>query len=86
MAQLVFVSRIILHEINEVLGKVSGFDQFRFGTEKSRETSDSSKEDVLMHIGSEDEGDERVPVQINPPTTPFTYKIDILMREFQVMG
>ena len=85
LAQLVFVFRVILHEINEILGKVSGFDQFRFGTEKSSETSDSSKEGVLMHIGSEDNGDEtddeeRVPVPINPTTAPSTYKMVISIK------
>ena len=53
-APLVSVSCVILHEINEILCKVSGFDRFRFGTEKSSETSNSPKDRVLMHIDSED--------------------------------
>ena len=50
-AQSVFVSRVILHEINEILGKVSRFDQFRFGTEKSSETSNVSKGGRVLMVG-----------------------------------
>ncbi|CAF4740435.1 unnamed protein product, partial [Rotaria sp. Silwood2] len=42
LAQLVFVSKVIIHEINEILAKVSGFDQFHFKTNKNLRLSSSS--------------------------------------------
>ncbi|CAF4342789.1 unnamed protein product, partial [Rotaria magnacalcarata] len=42
LAQLVFVSKVIIHEINEILAKVSGFDQFHFRTNKNLRSSSSS--------------------------------------------
>ena len=96
LAQLVFVSKVIVHEINEILAKVSGFDQFRFGAEKNVAKSTSSKAPI-MHVGSTDEEseldedddeDEDGPEkdQQNVNRTPFTYKIDIFMKGFEVIG
>ena len=95
LAQLVFVSKVIVHEINEILAKVSGFDQFRFGSEKNVSASTSSKAPI-MHVGSTDEeselddddDDEDGPEkdQQNANRTPFTYKIDIFMKGFEVIG
>ncbi|CAF4065238.1 unnamed protein product, partial [Rotaria sp. Silwood2] len=36
LAQLVFVSKVIIHEINEILAKVSGVDQFQFRPTESK--------------------------------------------------
>jgi len=90
LAQLVFVSKVIIHEMNEILAKVSGFDQFRFGATKHPRLSSSSTAPI-MHIGStdiedEDDDDEPEKDQQTTPTTPFTYKIDISMKGFEVIG
>ena len=88
LAQLVFVSKVIINEINEILAKVSGFDQFRFGTNKNLRLSSSSTV-PMMHIGSidtEDDDDEPEKDQQTTPNTPFTYQIDISMQGFEVIG
>ena len=96
LAQLVFVSRVIVHEINEILAKVSGFDQFRFGASKSPRLSTSSTIPI-MRLGStdseeeedEDEDDDDDALgkdQQTSSSTLFTYKIDISMKGFEVMG
>jgi hypothetical protein len=74
LAQLVFVSKVIIHEINEILAKVSGFDQFHFGPTKTMSGVDDEFDD--------DDDDE----QEKPSTTPFTYKIDISIKGFEVIG
>jgi hypothetical protein len=93
LAQLVFVSKVIIHEINEILAKVSGFDQFRFGTNKNVRLSSSSTVPI-MRIGStdtededeDDDDDEPEKDQQTTPTTLFTYKIDMSMRGFEIIG
>jgi hypothetical protein len=93
LAQLVFVSKVIIHEINEILAKVSGFDQFRFGTNKNLRLSSSSTVPI-MRIGSndtdedddDDDDDEPGKDQQTTPTTVFTYQIDISMKGFEVIG
>ena len=88
LAQLVFVSKVIIREINEILAKVSGFDQFRFGTTKNLRLPSSSTV-PMMHIGStdtEDEDDEPEKDQQTTPNTPFTYQIDISMQGFEIIG
>ncbi|CAF4174678.1 unnamed protein product, partial [Adineta steineri] len=95
LAQLVFVSKVIIHEINEILAKVSGFDQFHFGATKHTRLSSSSTVPI-MRIGSidtenenedddEDDDEPEKDQQTTPPTL-FTYKIDISMKGFEVMG
>jgi hypothetical protein len=95
LAQLVFVSKVIIHEINEILAKVSGFDQFRFGMNKNLPLSSVSTAPI-MRLGStdteeegddnDDEGDEPEKDQQTTPTTVFTYQIDISMKGFEVIG
>ena len=93
LAQLVFVSRVIIHEINEILAKVSGFDQFRFGTNKILCLSSSSRLPIVGTHSTEteeedddDDDDEPGKDQQTTPTTLFTYKIDISMKGFEVIG
>ncbi len=91
LAQLVFVSKVIIHEINEILAKVSGFDQFRFRTNKNLRFSSTSTAPI-MRIGStdteddDDDDDEPEKDQQPTPTTLFTYQIDISMKGFEVIG
>ncbi|CAF1494530.1 unnamed protein product [Adineta steineri] len=76
LAQLVFVLKVIIHEINEILAKVSGFDQFHFGTTKDSCLSSSSTVPIIR-IGSTDteneDDDERGKDQPTIPSTLFTY-------------
>ncbi|CAF1173365.1 unnamed protein product [Adineta steineri] len=95
LAQLVFVSKVIIHETNEIIEKVSGFDQFHFGATKHTRLSSSSTVPI-MRIGStdtenenedeDDDDDEPEKDQQTTPPTLFTYKIDISMKGFEVMG
>jgi hypothetical protein len=73
LAQLVFVSRVIIHEINEILAKVSGIDQFHFGPAKSM------MKDKIIDEDTEEEDEKS-------STTPFTYKVDISIKGFEVIG
>ncbi|UJR36630.1 hypothetical protein I4U23_029350 [Adineta vaga] len=88
LAQLVFVSKVIIHEINEILAKVSGFDQFHFGPTKPIGKDRNSKsppidsDDELVDDDDDDDDDE----QDKPTRTPFTYKIDISMKGFEIIG
>ncbi|CAF1291838.1 unnamed protein product, partial [Adineta steineri] len=84
LAQLVFVSKVIIHEINEILAKVSGIDQFHFGPVKSmiKDKTLQSISDNEDGSDDEDEDDE----QEKSSTTPFTYKIDISIKGFEVIG
>jgi hypothetical protein len=75
LAQLVFVSNVIIHEINEILGKVSGFDQFNFKTTKDKNSK------TIINIDDEEDDEED-----KPSTTAFTYKIDISGKGFEVIG
>lgn len=89
LAQLVFVSKVIIHEINEILAKVSGFDQFRFGTTTKNLHLTSASTVPMTHIGStdtEDEDDEPEKDQQTTPNTPFTYQLDISMQGFEIIG
>jgi hypothetical protein len=95
LAQLVFVSKVIIHEINEILAKVSGFDQFHFGTNKNLRLSSASTPAPIMRIGSNDseredddneDDDEPEKDQQPTPTTLFTYQIDISMKGFEIIG
>ncbi|CAF4131665.1 unnamed protein product, partial [Adineta steineri] len=76
LAQLLFVSKIIIHEINEILAKVSEFDRFHFGTTKHTSVSSSSIVPIIR-IGSTDteneDDDERGKDQPTIPSTLFTY-------------
>ncbi|CAF1551159.1 unnamed protein product [Adineta steineri] len=90
LAQLVFVSKATIHEINEILAKVSRFDQFHFGTTKYPRLSSSSSIVPIMRIDSTDteyENDDDEPKKDQQTTSPtlFTYKIDISMKGFVVM-
>jgi hypothetical protein len=91
LAQLVFVSKVIIHEINEILAKVSGFDQFHFRTNKTLPLSSISTVPI-MRIGTidtedeDDDDDEPEKDQQPTPTTLFTYQIDISMKGFEVIG
>ena len=73
LAQLVFVSKVIIDEINEILGKVSGFDQFNFGPAKPTANDET--------LDEESEDDEE-----KSSMSPFTYKIDISIKGFKVIG
>lgn len=73
LAQLVFVSKVIIHEINEILGKVSGLDQFQFGPAKS-----VANDQTLDEESEEDDDKSSI--------APFTYKIDISVKGFKVIG
>jgi len=70
LAQLVFVSQVIIDEINEILAKVSGVDQFEFQPAKSALK--------IEHFNDDDED--------KPPSTLFSYKIGVFMRGFEVIG
>ncbi|CAF0854040.1 unnamed protein product [Adineta steineri] len=72
IAQLVFVSKATIHEINEILAKVSGFDQFHFGA-------------TTKHTQNEND-DEPKKDQQTTPSTLFTYTIHLSMKDFEVMG
>ncbi|CAF3783166.1 unnamed protein product, partial [Adineta steineri] len=89
LAQLVFVSKVIIHEINEILAKVSGFDQFHFGTTKHTRLSLSSKLSIIR-IGStnteNEDDDEPKKDQQTILSTLFTYTKHISMKGFEVMG
>jgi hypothetical protein len=76
LAQLVFVSKVIIHEINEILAKVSGVDQFHFKPTKSMINEKNLDED-----SNNDDDDEE-----KSSTTLFTYKIDISIKGFEVIG
>jgi len=98
LAQLVFVSKVIIHEINEILAKVSGFDKFYFRTNTNHKNprSSSTSTAVIMRLAStdteeeydddDDDEDEREKDQQPTPPTPFTYIIDISMKGFEVIG
>lgn len=73
LAQLVFVSKVIIHEINEILAKVSGFDQSDLGPAKPT-VKDQHPDDE-----SEDDDDKS-------SIAPFIYKIDISIKGFKVIG
>ncbi|CAF1031213.1 unnamed protein product [Adineta ricciae] len=81
LAQLVFVSRVIIHEINEILAKVSGLNQFSFGPTKpiDKELKSKSPIDSEEDLIDDDE-------QEKSTRTPFTYKIDVSMEGFEVIG
>jgi hypothetical protein len=85
LAQLVFVSKVIIHEINEILAKVSGFDQFHFGPTKTIIKDKNSRTiiDTDDDIDDDDDDDEE---EEKPSTTPFIYKIDISIQGFEVIG
>ncbi|CAF1359860.1 unnamed protein product [Adineta steineri] len=95
-AQLVFVSKVIIHEINEILAKVSGFDQCHIGTttKHTRLSSSSSAAAAAAatvpntRINSTDteNEDEDEPEKDQQTTTLFTYEIDISMKGFEVIG
>ncbi|CAF3490546.1 unnamed protein product [Rotaria socialis] len=83
LAQLVFVSKVIIHEINEILEKVSGVDHFQFKpTEVVPKTKRSKSADDIIDndINEDDDEEEKI------PTTPFIYTINISMKGFEVMG
>ncbi|CAF0842338.1 unnamed protein product [Adineta steineri] len=92
-AQLVFVSKVIIHEINEIFARASGFDEFHFGT-TTKHTRLSSSTVAIMRIGSTDTENENEDEDDDEPkkdqqttlSTLFTYKIDISMKGFEVMG
>ncbi|CAF1362485.1 unnamed protein product [Adineta steineri] len=92
LAQLVFVPKVIIHEINEILAKVSGFDEFHFGTTTKHTRLSLSSTAPIIRIGSTDtenedhDDDEPEKDQQTIPSTLFTYKIDISMKGFEVMG
>ena len=83
LAQLVFVSKVIIHEINEILAKVSGFDQFHFGQTKSLVKDKNVRSSVDTDDEFDDDDDDQ---REKPSTTPFTYKIDISIKGFEVIG
>ncbi|CAF1238752.1 unnamed protein product [Adineta steineri] len=82
---------IIIHEINEILAKVSGFDQCHIGTttKHTRLSSSSSAATVpntrINSTDTENE-DEDEPEKDQQTTTLFTYEIDISMKGFEVIG
>ncbi|CAF4278876.1 unnamed protein product, partial [Adineta steineri] len=88
----VFVTTVIIHERNEIIEKISGFDQFHFGTTKHTRLSLSSKVS-FMRIGSidtenenedeDDDDDEPEKDQQTTSLTLFTYKIDMPMKGFE---
>jgi len=78
LAQLVFVSNVIIHEINEILAKVSGFDQFHF-----KPTNKDKNSKTTVDIDEDDDDDEQ---EDKPSTTLFIYKIDISIKGFEVIG
>ncbi|CAF4845808.1 unnamed protein product, partial [Rotaria sp. Silwood1] len=95
LAQLVFVSKVIIHEINEILAKVSGFDQFNFKTNKNLRLSSLSsgtqfinmnKNNIITDDYDYDDDDGQEKDQQTTSTTLFTYNIDISMKGFEVIG
>ncbi|CAF5021554.1 unnamed protein product, partial [Rotaria sp. Silwood1] len=82
LAQLVFVSKVIIHEINEILGKVSGVDQFQFQTAESK----TKDKDLTISDNNDNDFNEDEDEQEKISTTPFIYKINISMKGFQVIG
>ncbi|CAF0951192.1 unnamed protein product, partial [Didymodactylos carnosus] len=100
LAQLVFVSKVIIREINEILAKVSGIEHFHFlpakqqppttiktapimkisssGSESSTEEEEDDDEEETTDATTGQQGGAKV--------VPFTYKIDLLMRGFEVTG
>ena len=85
LAQLVFVSKVIIHEINEILAKVSGFDQFHFGsTNKPPGRLSSTSTAPIMRIGStddtEDDDDDDEPEKINKQHHQHHLHIKLIYR------
>ncbi|CAF4187459.1 unnamed protein product, partial [Rotaria magnacalcarata] len=88
----------IIHEINEILAKVSGFDQFHFRTNKNLRSSSSSgsqfmntnatdtEEEEEDDDDDDDDDDGPEKDQQTSSATLFTYKIDIAMKGFEVIG
>jgi hypothetical protein len=74
LAQLVFVTRVIIHEIDEILAKVSGFDQARFSSTTDEQQSDRSIS-IDDHTSDNDE-----------QTTRISYYIDVFIEGFKIIG
>jgi hypothetical protein len=83
LAQLVFVSKVIIHELNEILSKVSGVDQFHFKSTKSTIKDKNFKTTIDIDDDDEDDEDDE---QDKPTSTPATYKIDISIKGFKIIG
>ncbi|CAF0906332.1 unnamed protein product [Adineta steineri] len=71
-AQLVFVSKGIIHEINEILAKVSRFDQFHFETTKHTRLSSSSTVPIIRSSSTDTENEDDDELEKNQQTTPLT--------------
>ena len=76
LAQLVFVSQVIIHEINEILAKVSGTDQPRFISTKSVKHSDAAV------FSDEDDEDQEKGLE----SAPIVYRVDVTVRGFKIIG
>ena len=75
LAQLVFVSQVIIHEINEILAKVSGSDQPRFSSIKPEKHSDTAV------FADEDDEDDK-----GSESAPIVYRIDVSIKGFKIIG
>ena len=67
---------MIIREINEILGKVSGYDQQHFtsAVEENRSVFTDNDQD-------DDDDDDK-----DQQTTPIVYKIDVTIKGFRVIG
>ncbi|CAF3740732.1 unnamed protein product [Rotaria sordida] len=82
LAQLVFVSKVIIHEINEILGKVSGVDQFQATESKNNNNNLTTSDNINNDFNDDDNDDEQEKIS----TTLFIYKINISIKGFRVIG
>ena len=86
LAQLVFVSKVIIHEINEILAKVSGIDHFQVEPSNTLTNKKSSISSTDINYDDNNADVNKVDKQGETSAAPFTYKIDISIEGFEVMA